>query len=246
MKHKRNEEPENHERWLVSYADFITLLFAFFTVMYATSQGDNEKQAKFEQSFKQAFGLPQNGSDGVLSQPFPYYQKDGSIIEPQIKIFNDKYASKSEVRDAIWQILNNNLSKEQIQKAGLSILDEEKGIRIILNSENIFTSGSAKIIPDALLALDAVGGILKKTDRPIQIEGHSDSVEDSGLFPSIWELAAGRAATVVRYMIRRHKMDPSKLSAVSYADQRPLVSGAFDQNKSKNRRIEVLVSLDSY
>ncbi len=244
---RNKDEQENHERWLVSYADFITLLFAFFTVLYATSQADNEKMAKFEQSFKQAFGIYNSNAEGVLSQPFPFSQTEGSVIESPIKVFNDKYASKAEVRDAIWQVIYNSLTEEQIKQSGLVLADDKEGVRVGLASNSLFVPGSAKILPDALKALDVVGDILKKSGKQIQIEGHTDNAESvGGIFPSHWELAAGRAATIVRYMVKRHKLEPALLSAVSYADQRPLVSNSSEENKSKNRRIELLISLNSH
>lgn len=244
---RKAEEAENHERWLVSYADFITLLFAFFTVLYATSQADNEKQAKFEKSFKQAFGMQTGNGDGVLSRPFPYAQNEGSVVESPIKVFNDRFASKSEVRDAIWQIVNDSLTEQQIKDAGLNITDDTEGVRIALNSNKLFVPGAAKIQPESLKSLDVVSEILKKTGKKLSVEGHTDNLNiESNVFPSNWELAAARSATIVRYFIKRHKIEPTLLSAVSYADQRPLASNKTEEGRSKNRRIEILISLNSY
>lgn len=244
MARKKNQESENHERWLVSYADFITLLFAFFVVMYATSQADNEKIAKFEQSFNKAMGMLQSGgSGGVLNDPFPSYVKDGTPIENPIKIFQDPRASKKELRDALWQLIYNKLSEEQIKEAGLDIRDDEHGVRVSFMASQLFSSGSAKMLPEALGRIDVVGDILKKSDRRIVVEGHTDNEEiSSNAYPSNWELAAARASTIVRYLIKRHNIPADLVSVASYADQKPLVRNDTAENRAKNRRIEILIT----
>ena len=244
MARKKSEEPHNHERWLVSYADFITLLFAFFVVMYATSQSDNEKQAKFEKSFKKAMGMFQTtGSGGILSSPFPSHVKDGSPIESPIKIFQDPRSSKKELRDSLWQLIYSKLSEEQIKEAGLDIYDDSQGIRINLTAGKLFAPGSAKIIPEALKKLDVIGAILKMSDRRLIVEGHTDNEKiSSDIYPSNWELAAARASTIVRYLIKRHKVPADLISVASFADQRPLVKNNSAENRAKNRRIEILIT----
>lgn len=245
MAKNKKQEPENHERWLVSYADFITLLFAFFVVMYATSQSDNEKQAKFEQSFKKAMGMFQSpgGGSGILNDPFPTHLKEGSPIESPIRIFQDPRASKKELRDALWQLIHSKLSEDQIKEAGLDIRDDEHGVRISLMASQLFPSGSAKMLPAALSKIDVVGDILKISDRRLVVEGHTDNDQiSSDAFPSNWELAGARASTIVRYLIKRHKISGELISVASYADQKPLVSNDSAENRAKNRRIEILIT----
>lgn len=242
---RRKEEPENNERWLISYADFITLLFAFFVVMYATSQSDNEKQAKFEKSFKQAMGMfsTTGGGGGIMNDPFPSHVKEGSPVDIPIKIFQDPKASRKELRDVLWQLIYSKMSDEQIKEAGLDIYDDEHGVRIALTASQLFPAGSAKILPDALNRLDKVGEILKLADRRLIVEGHTDNESImSEAFPSNWELAAARASTIVRYLIKRHKVPGDLLSVASYADQKPLVKNNSAENRSKNRRIEILIT----
>lgn len=242
---KKDSGHENHERWLISYADFITLLFAFFVVMYATSQADNEKQAKFEKSFKQAMGMfsTSGSSAGILNDPFPSYTKEGSPVESPIKIFQDPRASRKELRDALWQLIYSKMTEEQVKAAGLDIYDDEHGVRIGLTASQLFPAGSAKILPDALKRLDTVGEVLRLADRRLIVEGHTDNeVIESDAFPSNWELAGARAATIVRYLIKRHKVPAELLSVASYADQKPLVKNDSAENRAKNRRIEILIT----
>jgi chemotaxis protein MotB len=245
MARRRRFESENHERWLISYSDFITLLFAFFTVMYATSQADVEKAAKFEKSFKKAMGMFQTSGNntGVMSDPIPSHIKDGSPIEIPIKLFNDPHASRKELKDALWQLIDTKMTEQQVKDSGLEIRDDEEGVRITLTSSKLFPEGSAKIIPEALKRLDAVGEILKLANRRLIVEGHTDNeIIASDNYPSNWELAAARASTIVRYLIKRHQVSSDLLSVASYADQRPLAPNDSEENRSKNRRIEILIT----
>lgn len=246
-KRRARAEPDNPERWMVSYADFLTLLFAFFTVMYATSQSDLEKQTSFEKSVRKAFGMfqtPSGGTDhGILSEPVPTYSKDGSPIESQIKIFQNSSIPNSEKRDALWQILDKKLTPEQIKNGGIQLRDEKEGVRVTLNAKNLFASGSAKILPEATTSLAILGSIFKLIQHPLVVEGYSDDDHvQSDIYPSNWELAAARAATIVRYLIKVHKVPADLLTVVSYGDQRPVAPNDSPENRAKNRRIEILIS----
>ncbi len=244
MAKKKNEEQENNERWLISYADFITLLFAFFVVMYATSQSDNEKKATFEKSFQQATGMFQSGgSGGILNDPHPSYLEDGSPIQSPVRLFRDKNASRKELKDALWQLIHAKMSEDEIHNSGLEIYDDQHGVRIAVKAAKLFPSGSAKILPEALKRLDSIGEVLRLAERRMVVEGHTDSeVISSEMFPSNWELAGARAATIVRYLIQRHKVPADLMSVASYADQKPLVRNDTAENRAKNRRIEILIT----
>lgn len=244
MARRKKQEQENHERWLISYADFITLLFAFFVVMYATSQSDNEKQATFEKSFKQATGTFQSGgAGGILNDPFPTHLEDGSPIESPIRLFRDKNASRKELKDAIWQLIHAKMTAEEIKNSGLDIYDDSQGVRVAIKASRLFPSGSAKILPEALKRLDNIGEVLKLAERRMIIEGHTDDETiASEMFPSNWELAAARASTIVRYLIKRHRVPADLISVASYADQKPLVRNDSAENRAQNRRIEILIT----
>lgn len=247
MSKRKKQEHENHERWLVSYADFITLLFAVFAVLYATSQSDNEKKAQFEQSFKKAMGMYQSteapGGGGILNDAFPSHVKDGSPIENPIRIFNDPKASRRELKDALWQLIFSKMSEEQIKESGLDIRDDSDGVRVSLKAAHLFPAGSAKILPEALKKLDAVGDILRLADRRLIVEGYTDDeAVRSDIYPSNWELAGARASVIARYLIKVHKVPADLISVASYADQKPLVRNDSAENRAKNRRVEILIS----
>ena len=122
------------------------------------------------------------------------------------------------------------------------VRSDAMGVRIALTASVFFDSGSSKLKFGALKSLDKIAEILKKSPHRLMIEGHTDDQPiSSGPLTSNWELASLRASTVVRYFIKFHQMDATKLAAISYADQKPLVPNSSDENRAKNRRIEILI-----
>jgi len=236
MRKRQHEEPENHERWLVSYADFITLLFAFFVVLYATSSQNEEKEKKFEDSVRASFkmigglGDKMNNSGGST----------GNVFEPE-DLLQRKGVGNEELEDAIDKMLAKNLSAAEKKDSINGVKHDNGGVRIILSANSLFPTGSAKLRLPALKSLDRIAGILKLSNRNFVIEGHTDDQPVGGNYDSNWELASMRATSVLRYLVKVHKLDPQKLSAASYADQRPLAPNTSEENRSKNRRIEILL-----
>lgn len=233
----KHVEHENHERWLVSYADFITLLFAFFVVLYATSTQNVDKQKSFESSIKAEFKLlgyggagPEN-SGGML----------GQVIDP-IDLFHQKNVGNGELQDYVEKLLQKNLTDEERKLAIGGLRHDTVGVRITLAASTFFPSGTAKLRRPALGALDKIAKLLKGAPNKIVIEGHTDDTPvNGGGFESNWELGSVRATSVVRYLIKVHGFDPARLSAVSYAETRPLVPNSSEENRAKNRRIEILI-----
>jgi chemotaxis protein MotB len=242
---KKHEEHENHERWLVSYADFITLLFAFFTVMYATSQADEKKQEKFEKSVRQQFasfgvgmgnGMPGGSSFGEFDT------RNNRIMPSPFENFPPRGAAPLEVQNAVENRLEKTMSEEEKEEVITGVRHERKGVRIQLAASKFFTSGSADIRASSLESLDKVARILKESGREIVVEGHTDDEPiKTERFPSNWELSAARATKIVRYLILRHGIPASQLKVVAYADQKPLVPNSSEENRAKNRRIEIMI-----
>jgi len=245
-KKSRHAEHENHERWLVSYADFITLLFAFFVVMYATSTNNEEKQKKFEDSVRvnlhlgaQKDGKSQKDSDGTaginLSELVPELNTPVSVFPKQ--------GGPKEVEDYLDRSLDKKISKEVRQKMISSVRHDGFGARITLAASSFFPTGSAKLKYSSLQVLDQIADLIKETDRRIVIEGHTDNEPIiGGMFESNWELASLRATSVVRYLIKYQKVDPKRLAAISYADQKPIADNSTEEGRAQNRRIEILVA----
>ena len=257
-KKKHEEEHENHERWLVSYADFITLLFAFFTVLYATSQRDVEKEKKFERSIRESFV-----TFADLGEFFRFYDFGGSsggrsVVPPM----NNTYETMGKPgeseedtgehpgsgaatlsKETLDELLKKQISEQDQQALDMSFRHDTVGARVTMAASSLFKSGSAKLQPTAFEFLDKLGQVLKASSHKIIVEGHTDDVPiQSDQFPSNWDLAAARASTMARFLIEWHKIAPSRLVVVSYGDQRPLEPNKTDAARAKNRRIELLIS----
>lgn len=241
-KHKKHEHV-NHERWLVSYADFITLLFAFFVVMFAVSQVDSKKLGRFTESVNVAFranGLfaPTGGS------PLERGGSAGSAIVPalvhdQPSLF--RYTAASPAAQALKESL-----EERIDAAGLGaqvgLRYDERGVALSLPEEVYFRAGTANLRPEALAPLATLGKALADQRGALVIEGHTDDLPvRSPLFPSNWELSAARAARVVRFLVEEAGISGARCSAVGLADTRPLVENVDAETRAANRRVEIVL-----
>lgn len=241
---KRHEEHENHERWLVSYADFITLLFAFFVVMYATSTNNLEKQKEFENSVRVNLHL---ASGGKAASQVP---DAGEIIAEHIQgtegpeSFPQK-AKGAEAADYVTRYLNKELGGETQKIFGTQVRHDAIGVRVSLAASSVFPEGEYKMKRSSLEVLNKLGELLRQTDKRVIIEGHTDDQPIiSTAMASNWELGSLRATSVVRYLIKHQNISPQRLAAISYADQKPLVPNDSPENRAKNRRIEILIVTD--
>ncbi|GIL17515.1 MAG: chemotaxis protein MotB [Oligoflexia bacterium] len=237
MRAKKHEEHENHERWLVSYADFITLLFAFFVVMYATSTRNEEKEKNFEKTIRAEFKLAGNYGQQVGSH--------GGVVGPVIDSLEPmqrRGVRNDEIKNALEKVLQEAMKDEERKLAIQDIRADQNGVRISLSAEAYFASGSTKLKRPALQSLDKVAKIIKAMPYRIVVEGHTDDLPLPGnTKESNWELASMRATSVVKYLIQVHQLDGSRLSATSFADQKPLVPNTNAENRMKNRRIEIVI-----
>ncbi len=234
LRKKKHEEHENHERWLVSYADFITLLFAFFVVLYATSSQNQEKEKKFEDSIRANFNIASSDTKPNMGPAV------GQVFDP-FDMIQKRNVRNEDLEESITRILKKNMTDEERLSAIESVDRDQQGVRITLAANNFFPSGSTKLRMQALQSLDKIAKILKLSKRSIVIEGHTDDQGVNGNADSNWELASLRATSVVRYLIKYQQLDGRKLSAASYADQRPIVPNDSEANRTKNRRIEILI-----
>ena len=237
---------DNHERWLVSYADFITLLFAFFTVLYATAQRDVEKEKKFEDSIKKAFrayvemGGGGGGDTGNYAGP-----REGSLLPPLIKEFPAHVAGPAELEDSFQRVLDSVMGEEEKTKFINSIKHDSVGVRITLTGSALFEEGSDSLSSQSIKALNEIGSVLKASRRRLIIEGHTDNLPiRTNKFPSNWDLASARATRIVRYLSQNLNIPSNRLVAVSYAEQRPIAPNSTEEGRGKNRRIEILLVSD--
>ena len=248
-KKKREEEPENLERWLVSYGDFITLLFATFVVLYALAQVDATDFAKLEESLKSAFsqGSLFDGQQAILDGSdslFDQQQANSFIPSLMLEYISPKYEETSfnEIEESVKQLT------EAGELDGITAKVTDKGLLITFEDKYLFAPASAYLDSNAKKLLDKVGVLICKKFvlHSMRIEGHTDSDPiRSEKFPSNWELSASRASSVVRYLIDRFKFSPSLFTAVGYADTRPLET-AISPKDPANRRVEILIMKNKY
>ncbi|MBT0959628.1 flagellar motor protein MotD [Denitromonas iodatirespirans] len=242
------EEHENHERWLVSYADFITLLFAFFVVMYSLSSVNEGKYRVLSDSLVQAFrsvSVNESGTQMVV-QPMPV--TTGPIPVP--KLDRAKAAAeqaKQRAREAAVKKVRNMADEirrvlKPLSEGGQVLVTEgANGIKVEINAEVLFAPGEALLGAPAVSALSAVAQVLSEAEFPIIIEGHTDNVPiNTYRFPSNWELSAVRASSVVRLFVNAG-VAPSRLTAAGYGDQRPVADNDTPESRSRNRRVTLLI-----
>jgi len=233
MAKKKHEEHENHERWLVSYADFITLLFAFFVVMYSISSVNEGKFRTVSDSIKAALN-PVVSPSSTLA-PFTIGQTKALTLKPTIE--DAKEPAVRRLRQ-IMRSLKNETHLEIIQLKELTNGD----IVLTLPDMVLFRAGESALRPEALPFLQAISEVLIELDRHVRVEGHTDSVPiTTAQFPSNWELSAIRAVTVVRTLSELYGVLSQNLSAVGYADSRPQTDNLTPEHRARNRRVEIVV-----
>ncbi len=232
-KHK-HEEHENHERWLVSYADFITLLFAFFVVMYSVSSVNEGKFRTVSSSIKAA--LRPIVSPLATKNPFKLGDHKADLIAPKLK------PSAEHVYRELRQALESLPGGAEIGSKA-SIKETGRGIVITLQDSVVFEPGEATVLAGALPFLKALGEVLAEYGRVVTVEGHTDNVPiRTAAFPSNWELASARAVVVVRLLSDVYGVAPENISAASYAEYRPVAENATPEGRAKNRRVEIVIS----
>ncbi|MFN3580621.1 MAG: flagellar motor protein MotD [Pseudomonas sp.] len=241
MRRRRQEEHENHERWLVSYADFITLLFAFFVVMYSISSVNEGKYKVLSDTLVGAFNQPQRAIDPIqvgLEVP----RGIGRSEEPGL-LGNDGDGSGagSDALNDITQAMQSAFG-DLIQAGDLEVRGNELWIEIELNSSLLFPSGDALPLDEAFNLIERIANILSPYDNPIHVEGFTDNIPiNSRLYPTNWELSAARAASVVR-MLGTGGVSPDRLAAVGYGEFRPVADNTTAAGRRANRRVVLLVS----
>jgi chemotaxis protein MotB len=253
---KRPRAHSNHERWLVSYADFITLMFAFFVVLYASSQVDKRKVGKLSLAIQVAFqelgvfpaSTTQIPLDSNEPMPFSTAQaienvKHNAALGRVSSPTEDALAGSSE--DADLTTLQNQLSEalhHEIAVHEVTLHRDIDGLVISLQEFGFFDSGSAAIKPQSLAALDRIASILAIRTYQLRIEGHTDNIPiHTAQIASNWELSTARATELVRLLLLRHRFAPERLAAAGYAEYHPVASNLTPQGRAQNRRVDIVI-----
>ncbi|WP_395401640.1 flagellar motor protein MotD [Pseudoduganella sp. UC29_106] len=231
---KFDDEPENHERWLISYADFITLLFAFFVVMYAISSVNIGKYKVFSDALGDAFG-GQGAAPLVNTEvqnipiPNPAQRRRAEQIrkekEQMTRLANDLAATLAPL----------------VKEGKVKVTQNSRGVSVEINASVLFNPGDARLTSESREALTAVASLLKDDPHAVQVEGHTDKMPiKNASFPSNWELSAMRAGTVVRLFIESG-VAPERMTAVGHADNHPVASNDDPEGRARNRRVAVTI-----
>ena len=242
---RHDDEHENHERWLVSYADFITLVFAFFVVMYALSSINEGKYRVMSESISTAFrsitGASSGGQIAVnsgVNTPVPIAVPT-KRLPPQVKS-DAAQAAKRERLKNVAKDLNKALAP-LVAEGKVKVTEGALGITVDINASVLFAPGDARLDLGAVRALAAVAQVLAPTDFPIVVEGHTDNTPiNTAQFPSNWELSGMRASSVVRLFIEAG-VDGRRLAATGFADQRPLADNGTAEGRQRNRRVAITI-----
>ena len=253
-KKKGHEEEHVDERWLLTYADMITLLMALFIVMWSMATVNTSKYEALSKSLSEAFSgkilpggpsIQQNGGTPSEAPPAPEPPIPTIVPTTDAKEGDGKRSDAAEKEADDLEKLKRQIdqySEDHGLAAEVQTSIAKRGLVVtVLTDEVLFDSGSADLKPRSHELLDALARLLKTTVRnPIQVEGNTDNVPVSGRFPTNWELSTARATSVVRYLIGRG-VNPDRLAATGYADRHPLASNATEGGRRRNRRVELVV-----
>jgi chemotaxis protein MotB len=247
---KKEEEHENHERWMVSYADFVTLLFAFFTTLYAISTVDAQKMGKMVMSMRQSFDTTVFSSGSkTLSLSQGQGAGDYNASPPSKLLENIKLPKTVNIKVLSGAGELGQLKKQVEEKIGPELLKgvirthiEPRGLIISLGEGGFFDSGSDQIKPNGKILLDVIAASLTSVGNHIRIEGHTDDVPiRNSKFPSNWELSTSRATAIIRYVIVQFGFRPDMLSSAGYAEFKPVADNNTDEGRARNRRVDIVV-----
>ena len=255
-RHKRPRAHANHERWLVSYADFITLLFAFFVVLYASAQVDQRKVGQLALAIQVAFQdlgvFPASTTQIPLdtNEPMPFatvqaiqnvkHNTELGRVSPPPE--GDLAAASEEANLTTLQAELQQALQHEIALHTVALHRETEGLVISLREFGFFDSGSADLKTSALPALDRIASILAVRICRLRIEGHTDNVPiHTAKMASNWELSTARSTELVRLLILRYRFSPERLSAAGYAEYHPIASNDTPQGRAQNRRVDVVI-----
>ena len=245
---------DNHERWLVSYADFVTLLFAFFVVMYSISSVNDEKYESLSEALDEAFSTIrkvrkvidpiQVGTEPTTIQPIRLdnpttgeINKHRELSEEILKERRQLQLVSEQFQDVLQPYIENDL---------IEVKRHDFWIELEMNSQLLFLSGEAELSIKAIPVLKKIAEVIRRMPNVINIEGHTDNVPiDTVEFPSNWDLSSARATTVVREFVQ-NGISPKRLSAIGYGEFHPVADNNNEVGRNKNRRVVLVLMSQAF
>lgn len=257
------EDPVSHERWLVSYADFITLLFAFFVVMYSISQVNQGKYKVLSETLTEAFTSTQidtgKSPPDLTLDPFQVGELAKSnplnVIELESPIIKQNEGERDAKQDGViteqgglpnqFEQLSNQVEKafgDFVDSDLISVRGNEEWLEVEMKSSLLFETGQATLNTQALELLGGIAELLKGGTNPVKVEGFTDNVPiNTSQFPSNWELSTARAAAVVK-LFTEEGLAPSRFAAIGYGEHQPVAPNDTPEGREKNRRVVLMIS----
>jgi len=242
MRRRRSVPTESpgtsRDRWLVSYADYVTLLLAFFVTIYAISRLDNDKLLQAQRSIQQALNAP------VLLGGFPLEPRVGDSFAPGSRgnlptagLRTSPHTQIEEVAETVQKSLQEKANHQEIR-----LMITGRGLVIHLPEFLFFATGEAQIRPEAEPLLNRLADILKKIPNHVVVEGHTDNRPiNTPQFPSNWELSVHRATNLVRYFVEKDNLNPARFTAAGYGEYAPLTSNSDEAGRRLNRRVDLVI-----
>jgi len=248
-KKRKHQEPENHERWLVSYADFITLLFAFFVVMFASSQTDKSRAKEISEAVSKAledgksFGVPPAVAKILGGTVDDKGQGNAMMKGPGGAQHSMKDSPQENIVELLPSLTRLNKELEAEVKAGkLEIKMEARGLVVSLRQSAFFPSGTDMIDRSTYPTIQKVAALIGELPNSIQLEGHTDSVPiHNARFKSNWELSCARGIALLEVLCEEFDLKRERFSVVGRAETMPLATNDTADGRARNRRVDVVI-----
>jgi chemotaxis protein MotB len=253
---RKKGEHANHERWLVSYADFITLLFAFFVVMFSSAQVDKRKVGKLAMAIQDAFqqlGIFQTSNSRLplsTTEPMPFENTQAVENAVHTTVLGRVSTSVDGVSSSVPGVKSLSELQRELEKAlapelkrhEVALKAQREGLVISLREIGFFDSGSAILRPTSEASVRRIATVLAEQPNGVRIEGHTDNVPiHNERFASNWELSTARATEMVRVFIVQYHFPPGRLSAAGYAEYHPVSTNETSEGRAMNRRVDIVV-----
>lgn len=216
---------------MTTYGDLITQILIFFVMLFALSNVDTNKFNLFMSSVQGSLGVLPGGRSLIEGE----FVEEGLVGE-NLYLGEQEQQELREIGESILEIVKENGYR------GVTVSLDERGLAVRFMEGVFFDSGKANLKKEAIELLDEIAPILKKTQRHIRVEGHTDNVPiHTREFPSNWELSTARAVNVLRYLVENHGIPPKMISAAGYGEYHPVAPNDTDQNRARNRRVEIII-----
>ena len=234
---RRSEPPPNHERWVISYADFVTLMFALFVAMYAISLKDHSSGKRVAESVREAVA-----TGGLASAVKAFMAKEPAKASPGTRaIGHDSHPVGDNSLQDPYHKLNEQL-KDQVQTGAIRLRLDPRGLIITLQEKSFFPSGGDGIYEQTYPTLERLAKIIGQLPNPVRLEGHTDSIPiNTKRFNSNWELSSARSIALLHLFETQFGLDTSKYAVAGYAQNLPVASNDTDDGRARNRRVEIVI-----